>query len=104
MRETQEGARSHAGPAIGAAVRTFRRARGWSIEALAVRASLSYQYLCEIETGKRNFTIEVLERLARALEMPLLRLVSAALQPAAPGTPPTEGPAKGPASRWPKAA
>ena len=105
MRETQEGARSEAGPAIGAAIRSFRRERNWSIEALAVRAGLSYQYLCEIETGKRNFTIDVLERAARALEMPLLRLVSAALAPAAPpGAPPTEAPAKRPAIRWPRAA
>lgn len=71
--------------AIGAAVRALRRNRCWSIEQLAERAEVSYQYLSEIETGKRNFSIVVLDRIARALELTLLAIVGAALAPQAQG-------------------
>lgn len=67
--------------AIGETVRQFRRSRRWSIEQLAARAEVSYQYLCEIENGKRNFSIMVLDRIARALETTLLAVVGAALAP-----------------------
>jgi len=73
--------------AIGETVRQLRRSRRWSIEHLAERAQVSYQYLCEIENGKRNFSIVVLDRIARALELTLLAVVGAALAPqAAAGT------------------
>lgn len=78
--------------AIGDAVRRCRRVRRWSIELLAERADVSYQYLCEIENGKRNFSIVVLERIARALEMSLLRLIGEALAPRQPAGSPMGGP------------
>jgi transcriptional regulator with XRE-family HTH domain len=64
--------------AIGMAVRAMRRDRDWSIERLATRADVSYQYLSEVETGKRNLSITVLERLALALGVSLSALVAAA--------------------------
>lgn len=83
--------------AIGETVRQFRRSRRWSIEHLAERAEVSYQYLCEIENGKRNFSIVVLDRIARALELTLLAVIDAALAPQGPV-------AAHPGGRLPKAA
>lgn len=64
--------------AIGAAVRRLRRERGWNIEELASRASLSYQFVSQVETGKANFSIDVLQRLANALELPIPTVVASA--------------------------
>jgi len=69
---------------LGETVRRIRRKRDWSIEDLAERADMSYQYLSEIETGKRNFSIMVLERLAHALDVTLVGLVDAAYRQAGP--------------------
>lgn len=103
MRELQGGTASGAGAAIGAAIRTLRRQRGWSIEALAGRAGLSYQYLCEIETGKRNFTIVVLDRIAGGLQMSIVGLVTAAM-PAVVGPERPVEPERGAATAWSRAA
>lgn len=73
---------------IGQAVRRLRRERRWSIEHLAERAGLSYQYVCAVETGKSNFSIDVLDRLATGFGLPLPAIVTAAYAaepaPAAP--------------------
>lgn len=46
-----------------------------SLEALAAKANISYQYLSGVETGKENFTVQVLESLARALSVAVRALV-----------------------------
>ena len=48
-------------------VRALRKASGLSQEALALEAELDRTYISQVERAKRNITIEVLERLARAL-------------------------------------
>ncbi|MBN6741068.1 helix-turn-helix transcriptional regulator [Acidithiobacillus sp. MC6.1] len=68
---------------IGACVRTLREQRSLSQEALAAKAGISYQYLSGVETGKENFTIQVLESLARSLDLPVRALVVAAYDGAA---------------------
>lgn len=60
---------------IGACVRVFREQQGFSQETLAIRANISYQYLSGIETGKENFSMQVLESLADALSVPVKTLV-----------------------------
>ncbi len=60
---------------IGACVRVFREQQGFSQETLAARANISYQYLSGIETGKENFSMQVLESLAKALGVPVKTLV-----------------------------
>lgn len=72
---------SLAAAAIGGAIRGLRRERRWSIEYLAERANVSYQYLSEVETGKRNFSVHVMERVAAALQVSLSGLVGAAYAP-----------------------
>ena len=63
---------------IGTCVRTLRQQQKISQEALASKAGVSYQYLSGVETGKENFTVQVLESLAKALSIPVRALVVAA--------------------------
>ena len=48
-------------------VRVWRRHRGLSARALAVRAGISAAYLSQIETGKKPGSFEAMAKLARAL-------------------------------------
>jgi transcriptional regulator with XRE-family HTH domain len=68
---------------IGGAIRQLREERGLTLERLAASATISYQYLSGIETGKENFSIRILEKIARALDMPMVTLISHAYDPAA---------------------
>lgn len=61
---------------IGGAIRRIREERGLTLESLAAHAEISYQYLSGIETGKENFSIRILEKIARALDVPLVALVA----------------------------
>lgn len=51
-------------------MRSLRKARGWSQEALADAAGIDRTYISGIERLVRNPTITVLERIAAALEVP----------------------------------
>ncbi len=51
-------------------MRSLRKARGWSQEALADAAGIDRTYISGIERLVRNPTITVLERIATALEVP----------------------------------
>jgi transcriptional regulator with XRE-family HTH domain len=61
---------------FGAWVRELRRRRKLSQVDLAARAGISATYLSEIEQGKRNPTLVVVVRLARALDAKPTQLVS----------------------------
>lgn len=63
---------------IGDAIRRLRTRAGYSLQELGARSGVSYQYLCGIETGKENFSIGVLEKIARALDLPLVAIIGAA--------------------------
>ena len=63
---------------IGGAIRQLREQRGQTLENLAANADISYQYLSGIETGKENFSIRILEKIARALDMPVVGLITTA--------------------------
>lgn len=65
---------------IGKAVRALREQRSLTLEQLAPRAGITYQYLSGLENGRENFTIGVLERLSEALALPLKTLVIAAYE------------------------
>lgn len=62
---------------IGLNVRRLRIARNLSQEALAFEADIALNYLSEIERGKRNPTILIIDRLAKALGVPIVLLVVA---------------------------
>ena len=54
---------------IGAEVRRFRRARGWTQTDLAARTGISRSALARLETGVTVPTLSALERLAEALSI-----------------------------------
>ena len=66
--------------AVGKAIRTFRETRRLSLEKLAAAAGISYQYLSNLETGKENFSIQVFEALAEALNTTVLELTQLAFR------------------------
>jgi DNA-binding XRE family transcriptional regulator len=53
------------------AVKLWREHRGLTQQELAKRVGISKPYLSQIETGKRQGTVETLSALARALDVPL---------------------------------
>ena len=52
---------------IGSRVRILRQQQKTSLESLASKAGISYQYLSGIETGKENFTVQVLESTGKGI-------------------------------------
>jgi len=63
---------------IGACLRALREQRGLTLEALATKAGITYQYLSGVETGKENFSIQVLENLSGALGIAIKSLIVSA--------------------------
>jgi len=61
---------------VGASIRTRRQMLGLSQEALAERAGLQRTYVSEVESGKRNITIDRLAIFAAALRCSLPDLFS----------------------------
>lgn len=54
---------------FGRNVRAARQSLGWTQEQLALECGLKRTYLVEIEGGKRNPTLQVVERIAAALSV-----------------------------------
>ena len=61
---------------LGARVRTHRRSRGMTQEALAEALQLSVAYVSLIERGGRNPPYTTVVAIARALGVPATRLVA----------------------------
>src|SRR5438552_19141335 len=59
---------------VGARVRELRQQRGWTLEQLAEKADKHYTYIGGLERGDRNVTLEVLQAVAAALDVPLKEL------------------------------
>lgn len=60
---------------LGRNVRRLREEKGWSQEDYADRAGIHRTYVSDIERGKRNPTVTVVERLAKPLDLPPGRLL-----------------------------
>ncbi|WP_343995191.1 helix-turn-helix domain-containing protein, partial [Terrabacter terrae] len=60
---------------VRARIRGLRLARGWSLDALASRCSMSASTLSRIETGHRRIAIDQLAPIARALGTSIDQLV-----------------------------
>ena len=61
---------------LGEVIRRYRLAAGLSQELLAELGRSHFTYISEIETNKRNPSVNVLRRIAAALEIPASRLVA----------------------------
>ena len=61
---------------FGQRIKTLRRFRSLTQEQLAERSGLSYKFIGEIERGTGNPTIETIGKIARALEVPVARLLT----------------------------
>jgi transcriptional regulator with XRE-family HTH domain len=60
---------------VGTRIRELRKARGWTLEQLAERADKHYTYIGGLERGDRNATLEVLNDVAKAFDLPLQSFV-----------------------------
>jgi transcriptional regulator with XRE-family HTH domain len=54
---------------LGRNVRTLRKARGMSQEALALECGMKRSYVSDMERGTRNPSIKAVARLAKALKV-----------------------------------
>ena len=59
---------------LGARIRYLRQQKNWSLEDLALEAEINRNYLCDLERGSRNPTVNVLNRIAKALDINLSTL------------------------------
>jgi len=62
--------------AVAVNVRAARKAAGLSQEELALEADVDRTYISQVERGKRNITIVVLARLARAMRTTAAELLN----------------------------
>jgi transcriptional regulator with XRE-family HTH domain len=53
---------------IGDRIRELRKAKGLSQEALANIAEVDRTYMTKVETGKRNVTVKILDKIIFALD------------------------------------
>ncbi|MDA3928515.1 MAG: helix-turn-helix transcriptional regulator [Prolixibacteraceae bacterium] len=56
---------------FGKRVREIRNSHGLSQEALAYKAGIDRTYMTDIENGKRNVSIQNIEKIINALELPI---------------------------------
>ena len=63
---------------IGNAVRVVRERRGYTVEGLASHAGIGEDALRRMESGSEDFSVRVLERVAGALGLSIVGLISAA--------------------------
>lgn len=55
---------------VGKRIREYRKKKNWTQEQLAEAASLHYSYIGGVERGDRNISLETLEKIALALDIP----------------------------------
>ncbi|MCM3630022.1 helix-turn-helix domain-containing protein [Paenibacillus glycanilyticus] len=60
---------------IGENIRAIRKQKGFSQEQLALRAEINGSYMGQVERGEKSPTIDVLSKIAHALQCPLEQLV-----------------------------
>jgi transcriptional regulator with XRE-family HTH domain len=53
---------------VGQRIRVLRKELGLSQEALAYKSEVDRTYMTDVENGRRNVSIEILEKIIKALE------------------------------------
>lgn len=59
---------------LGSNIRTLRKESGWTQERLAEKADISVPFMTQIELGRKAASLEVVEKIAKALGVPYERL------------------------------
>lgn len=59
---------------LGMRIRYLRSLRKWSQEDLALESNVNRNYICDLENGRRNPSLEVLERISDAFGITLSEL------------------------------
>lgn len=59
---------------FGYKIKSLREQKGYSIEYLANIANIDRTYISDIEKGKRNVSLLIIEKLAKALEVNIQEL------------------------------
>ena len=54
---------------VGQRIRALRKELGLSQEALAYKSEVDRTYMTDVENGRRNVSIEILEKIIKALEV-----------------------------------
>jgi len=60
---------------IGVNIRKIRNKKGWSQEQLALEADLHRAYIGQIERGEKNIGLINLEKIAKALNVEIAKLI-----------------------------
>lgn len=60
---------------IGQAIVQLRKQKNLSQEQLALQADVDRRYMSDIENGKRNVSIDILERISKVLEKKVSELL-----------------------------
>lgn len=59
---------------LGMRIRFLRKQRHWSQEDFALNAEINKNYLCDLEKGRRNPSLIILEKIAVAFDITLEEL------------------------------
>ena len=59
---------------LGMRIRFLRQQRRWSQEDLALNANINKNYISDLENGRRNPSLEILERIASTFNISLSEL------------------------------
>lgn len=59
---------------LGMRIKYLRKQNNWSQEDLALESNVNKNYICDLECGRRNPSLEILERIADAFHITLEEL------------------------------
>jgi len=59
---------------LGKRIKFLRQQRHWSQEYLALNANINKNYISDLENGRRNPSLEILEKIAKAFNISLEEL------------------------------
>jgi transcriptional regulator with XRE-family HTH domain len=72
---------NHVRKALGTRIRSLRKERGWSQEALGERSALSGKFIGEVERGEKSISVDSLYRVSVALKIALRKLIDLPARP-----------------------
>ena len=59
---------------VGARIKELRRTQGLSLRKLAQMVNMDYAYICNIESGQANPTLDALSKIAAGLDVEVIEL------------------------------